>query len=131
MQTLRCIFLIFDAVSGLKINLEKSKVFGVGYIPDAWEIGRCFGLQGGLFSIFLPWRGIIKFIDDFREGLSWVVGNGQRMPFWEDKWCGNIPLKQVYPTIFSLAVSPRAMVADYMDLSHGTPIWQPTLKVGF
>lgn len=75
-----------------------------------------------------PWRGIMKFNEDFREGLSWLFGNGQRTSFWEDKWCGSIPLKQVYPTIFSLVANPRAMVADYLDLSHGRPIWQPNLR---
>lgn len=32
MQAIRCILVTFEAVSWLRINLEKSKLFGVGVI---------------------------------------------------------------------------------------------------
>jgi len=32
----------------------------------------------------------------------WKVGNGKEIRFWEDKWVGNLELKNKFPRLFSL-----------------------------
>lgn len=47
----------------------------------------------------------------FRAGLAFVVGNGSRVKFWEDIWCGERPLRQDFPDVYELAVEPTSLVA--------------------
>ena len=35
--------------------------------------------------------------------ISFVVGNGQRVSFWKDNWCGDTPLCASFPSLFALA----------------------------
>jgi ribonuclease HI len=41
------------------------------------------------------WRGIKKGNAVFREGIRWVVNNGQCVSFWFDKWVGEKPIREV------------------------------------
>ena len=43
--------------------------------------------------------------------LSFVVGNGQRVKFW-DRWCGAAHFRVSFPTLFALTVSKNAWVKD-------------------
>ena len=36
------------------------------------------------------------------------MGNGQRVRFWKNKWCGDDPLCVTFPSIFALIVSKEA-----------------------
>ena len=41
-----------------------------------------------------------------------MVGNGQRVRFWKDKWCVTLPFCDPFPSLFALAVSKDAWVND-------------------
>jgi hypothetical protein len=41
------------------------------------------------------WRGIKKGNAVFREGIRWVVNNGQSVSFWYDKWVGDKPIRDM------------------------------------
>ena len=41
------------------------------------------------------WRGIKMGNDVFKQGIRWVVNNGQQVSFWHDKWVGNTLLRDV------------------------------------
>ncbi|KAL6328006.1 hypothetical protein AAG906_031350 [Vitis piasezkii] len=45
--------------------------------------------------------------------------------FWKDIWCGNIPLCEAYPSLFDLAVSKDARVADCWDSMGEVGGWNP------
>lgn len=62
-----------------------------------------------------------EIFNEYKEGVRWVAGNGQRMVFWEERWCRNTPLKLEFPTVYSLAANPLAAVADYVDQSLDRP----------
>ena len=34
------------------------------------------------------WKGILSSRSLLREGVRWMVGNGQKIRFWEDNWLG-------------------------------------------
>ncbi|RVW55484.1 Retrovirus-related Pol polyprotein from transposon RE1 [Vitis vinifera] len=80
-------------------------------------------LAGGL------WVGLWKEIS--KEGLlllnnvSFSVEDGKRVRFWKDTWCGNIPLCEAYPSLFDLAVSKDARVADCWDSMGEVGGWNP------
>uniref|UniRef100_A0A2N9GNJ6 Reverse transcriptase domain-containing protein n=1 Tax=Fagus sylvatica TaxID=28930 RepID=A0A2N9GNJ6_FAGSY len=40
------------------------------------------------------WRGLKLGHEVFRNGLRWVVNNGQHVSFWHDTWVGNQPLEK-------------------------------------
>ena len=42
--------------------------------------------------------------------LSFLLGNGWRVKFWKDKWCGATPLCVSFLSLFALAVSKEAWV---------------------
>ncbi|RVX17819.1 Protein BONZAI 1 [Vitis vinifera] len=41
-----------------------------------------------------------------------MVGNGQRVSFWKDKWCEAAPLCYSFPALFAIATSKEALVED-------------------
>ena len=43
MGYLRCIFLLFEAMSGLRVNLSKSALIPVGEVPNVHDLTRFFG----------------------------------------------------------------------------------------
>ena len=48
--------------------------------------------------------------------ISFLVGNGQRVRFWRDRWCGDSPLCVSFPSLFALAVDKEAWVSNICDL---------------
>ena len=40
--------------------------------------------------------------------ISFVVGNGKRVKFWKDKWCGDTPLCHSFPSLFAISSSKEA-----------------------
>lgn len=40
------------------------------------------------------------------------LGNGTKLRFWEDIWCGEAPLSETYPTLYTLADAKGAKAAE-------------------
>ena len=59
-----------------------------------------------------PWKAIRKLGNLVSSRISFVVGNGQRVSFWKDKWCGTTPLCKSFPSLFALTTSKEAWVKD-------------------
>ena len=60
------------------------------------------------------------------DNLSFVVGDGQRIKFWKDRWCGDIPLNVVFPSLFTCACAKEAWVGDAWSVEQGRVCWNPT-----
>jgi hypothetical protein len=43
------------------------------------------------------------------------VGDGSRINFWYDLWCGDTALKVAFPTLFGIARAQNASVADILE----------------
>ena len=41
-----------------------------------------------------------------------VLGNGDRIRFWEDKWNGENPLCNLFPTIYVITTSKGKMIGE-------------------
>ena len=48
------------------------------------------------------WKGIRKCWARFLTFLTYSVGNGERVKFWHDSWCGDSSLKRDFPELFSI-----------------------------
>ena len=49
------------------------------------------------------WKEIRKEWEVILKNAQFVIGDGSRVSFWKDLWCGEVALCMVYPTWFSLA----------------------------
>ncbi len=49
------------------------------------------------------WRGISSGWPVFAQYVDLEVGVGDRIHFWIDRWCGDRPLKDVFPDLYACA----------------------------
>ena len=69
------------------------------------------------------WKNIRKEWLSLSQNTSFSLGNGRRLGFWKDSWCGEIALCNTFPTLFNLAAHTEAMVADVWDSSREERGW--------
>ena len=60
------------------------------------------------------------------SSLSFVVGNGMRVKFRKDAWCGGTHLSIAFPTLFALADSKEAEVRDCWSSCVDEERWNPS-----
>ena len=59
------------------------------------------------------------------------MGNGQRVRFWMDKWYGDEPLCESFPSLFSISLSKEAWVLDVWNLDGDGGGWTPLFSRAF
>jgi hypothetical protein len=52
-----------------------------------------------------------------------VVGDGTRIRFWHDPWCGDTVLKVAFPILFGIARSKDTSIAANVELLDGSTQW--------
>ena len=62
----------------------------------------------------------------FKSSVHFEVGNGAKVLFWQDKWCGDQPLKAHFPNFFRMASSREATVQE-ICLGMGVSISEKSL----
>nr|GEZ53977.1 RNA-directed DNA polymerase, eukaryota [Tanacetum cinerariifolium] len=137
---LKCFFL----ASGLKLNIHKSKLIGIGISHEevnvAANIIGCstfstlfnyFGVKvevsssrskswdeviAKIFSRLSKWK--IKTLSigiNLHSRMKKKVGNGAHTLFWEDSWIIHSALRQIYPRLYALESDKHATVADKLS----------------
>ncbi|RVX22063.1 putative ribonuclease H protein [Vitis vinifera] len=73
------------------------------------------------------WKGIRMDWDLVGARTSFSVGNGRRVRFWRDRWCGDALLCESFPSLFALSIEKEAWVADVWDplVQGGRGGWNP------
>ena len=71
------------------------------------------------------WKVISKEILQLKHDILFELGDGSRIKFWEDVWCGEDPLCESFPSLNALVVSKGAMVAEVWEASRGEGVWNP------
>jgi hypothetical protein len=90
--------------------------YGVDW--GGWRSGVITGPHGvGL------WKYICMGWQVFWSHCRFDPGEGSRIRFWEDIWCGDRALKDAFPVLHSIANNKGASIADNMEHSNGTIQW--------
>ena len=90
-----------------------------------WVIVAKYGLEGGGWSSLKPrgshscglWKGIMLGRDLFFHHIELVLGQGDKILFWHDSWCGMTPLKTLFPVLFSCSSDKSASLASLLSRS--------------
>ena len=56
--------------------------------------------------------------------IMYDIGDGSKVLFWLDCWCGSSSLVARYPELYRLSCSKEASVADLMRFSNGVLHWE-------
>ena len=81
-------------------------------------------LRGGYGTSL--WKEIRKEWLGFLQNAVFALGDGRRINFWNDVWCGEEALSNSFPSLFNLATNKETEVADIWDRSEGAGCWSPT-----
>lgn len=54
------------------------------------------------------------------------MANGRRMKLWKDRWCGDIPLREAFPKLFSVAITKDLWVTNKFMIRSWRK-WRPFL----
>ena len=68
----------------------------------------------GAFGVGL-WKEIIKEWPFFLQEAAFSIGDGRRVNFWKDVWCGEEALSSMFPSLFNMAIHKDAMEEDMWD----------------
>ena len=95
-------------------------------IGRGWNTGDIRGGYGtGL------WKDIRKDWHTLSQNAVFSLGDGKRLRFWKDIWCGEVALSNAFPNLFNKAVYKEAMVADVWDFSRVEGGWSPVFVRNF
>ena len=63
--------------------------------------------MGLALGVIYP-KGVERFFPHF----SFKVGDGSTIFFWHDRWCGEVPLKELFSGLYVLAMDKYASIVD-------------------
>ncbi|OVA12944.1 Reverse transcriptase zinc-binding domain [Macleaya cordata] len=73
-------------------------------------------------------REWVHICTDFRKWISFSVGNGKSISFWEDHWCMDGALRTRFPTVFSMCDLKEECVAAFVRVENGCKGWDLHLR---
>ena len=84
MGYLRCVLLLFEALSGLKVNLAKSAIIPIGEVLDLHQLAHFFGC--GVDSLPSTYLGLPHGAP-YKSKIVWepVIEKFQRLAGWKSK----------------------------------------------
>ncbi|GJS90524.1 RNA-directed DNA polymerase, eukaryota, reverse transcriptase zinc-binding domain protein [Tanacetum coccineum] len=124
MDNLKQVLYVFHLASGLKINMHKSNVFGVGVPTEdvvAMACGTKLAIHGEQVGFDFKrcktqgiWDKIVGYINYLHStrvilhgSFKLKVGDGSNVRFWKDTWLGDAPLEARYNRLFHLDTHPN------------------------
>ena len=70
------------------------------------------------------WKSIRAGVENFFGQVVYDVGEGQRIWFWHDPWCGHTPLKDLFLDLIDCSQSKEAQIFDLIvSESEGSRSW--------
>ncbi|RVW46613.1 Transposon TX1 uncharacterized 149 kDa protein [Vitis vinifera] len=88
------------------------------------EGGWCTRAERGRHGVGL-WKAIRKEWLGMYSSLAFRVGNGRRVRFWKDKWCGDEPLYESFPSLFAISRAKDAWVSEVWNPDGVGDGWTP------
>ena len=77
------------------------------------------------------WKDIRKEGALLQNRVGFSVGNGRRVKFWKDNWCGNSTLCNSFPSLYAFASYKEAWIEEMWDHSGGEGVWSPRFSRPF
>ncbi|XP_077231884.1 uncharacterized protein LOC143864904 [Tasmannia lanceolata] len=77
------------------------------------------------------WRDILRLSPCFDRGIRYRVYSGDRISFWNMVWCSIIPLKELFPDLYVVAVDKQALVNECFEIRDKKVIWKPLFRRNF
>ncbi|GFZ09197.1 hypothetical protein Acr_20g0010050 [Actinidia rufa] len=74
------------------------------------------------------WKGIMLVWGNFSPQVSYQLGNGNKIIFWHDEWCGYMPLRDRFPELFAMATHQDVVMADCWSPSSVGGCWAPLFR---
>ena len=90
------------------MRLVIKSIFGLQ--PNRWDSKI---VERGTFRS--PWKAISSLYREFLPLVSFRVGNGNNVRFWEDKWLGDNSLQELFPSLFRLSVLKAQPISAFLD----------------
>lgn len=81
--------------------------FGEKSIWESREVRRKHGCE--------IWKSILAGREDFWRCIKFNLGSGENIKFWKDVWVRDIPLMEICPEIYRLAVNQYTSVDECYD----------------
>jgi hypothetical protein len=81
----------------------------------------CYKEAGGPYGVGL-WKCIRRGWDGFAHHVCYEV-DGSKVLFWHDVWCGELPLKVLFPELFTIACGKDAWVVENTQFQNGNIHW--------
>ena len=91
-----------DVLNALIIFLEASDRVEIWFYVGGW----CSRPVNGPYGIGL-WKFISQGWSSFSSHILFDIGDGSRVKFWQDRWCGESSLAVRYPTLFRFVGTRR------------------------
>ena len=63
--------------------------------------------------------------------MVFFVGNGRRVKFWKDNWCGNFTLCNSFPYLYAFSSYKEAWLEELWDHSVEERVWSPSFSRPF
>ena len=79
------------------------------------------------------WKGIISGWNNYFQHVEFVVGQGTRVSFWKDKWCGDTTLMALFLALFTCSSNRKATIDNILTSpdSRGVREWNVTFVRDF
>ena len=61
------------------------------------------------------WKSISIGWDVFLKHIEFSAGRGDRIRFWYDKWCGEMPFKDLFPLLFGCVTNRNASIEEVVS----------------
>ncbi|XP_035544454.1 uncharacterized protein LOC108983424 isoform X2 [Juglans regia] len=87
----------------------------------AWG-GWCTNEVRGGYGVGL-WRYIRGGWQCFENNVRFVVGQGTRIKFWQNVWCGERSLERAFPALYNIAINREASIADLCVIAQDSFQW--------
>ena len=69
------------------------------------------------------WKNISQGWPSFSRHILYDIGDGSRVKFWQDRWCGETALAVRFPNMFRFCRNKDASVAELMMSTNGGLFW--------
>jgi len=69
------------------------------------------------------WKYIKKGWSLFCRHTRFELGDGSKIKFWDDVWCGEMTLKEAFLALYGIARDKDVLVAAHLDSTSGSLQW--------